>query len=170
MLSEVLSVTDVCTCTHIHTFTQTYIHTVVLWKSTHPLLLTQFPALGHQNLLKWVSILEPAWSTACAMPMHKWIRCYEAEIEEKASSRRESNPGHLRLEPPVLCHWDMTTRGPLTPANLCITVFLSHNIQFHLFPPWGKMLWVCLCIFRSETLCSTSPKFTMGHLCEYRWN
>ena len=26
----------------------------------------------------------------------------------KNSSRRESNPGHLWLEPPVLCHWAMT--------------------------------------------------------------
>ena len=34
------------------------------------------------------------------------FRCYEAKIEEseKAGSRRESNPGHLWLEPPVLCH------------------------------------------------------------------
>ena len=34
------------------------------------------------------------------------FRCYEVKIEEseKAGSRRESNPGHLRLEPPVLCH------------------------------------------------------------------
>ena len=34
------------------------------------------------------------------------FRCYEAKIEEggKASSRRESNPGHLWLEPPVLCY------------------------------------------------------------------
>ena len=34
------------------------------------------------------------------------FRCYEAKIErsEKASSRQESNPGHLWLEPPVLCH------------------------------------------------------------------
>ena len=31
---------------------------------------------------------------------------YEAKIEgsEKAGSRRESNPGHLWLEPPVFCH------------------------------------------------------------------
>ena len=34
------------------------------------------------------------------------FRCYEAKIEEseKAGSRRESNPGHPWLEPPVLCH------------------------------------------------------------------
>ena len=34
------------------------------------------------------------------------FRCYEVKIEEseKAGSRRESNPGHLWLEPPVLCH------------------------------------------------------------------
>ena len=33
------------------------------------------------------------------------FRCYEAKIEEseKAGSRQESNPGHLWLEPPVLC-------------------------------------------------------------------
>ena len=32
------------------------------------------------------------------------FRCYEAQIEEseKVGSRRESNPGHLWLEPPVL--------------------------------------------------------------------
>ena len=36
----------------------------------------------------------------------KEFRCYEAKIEEseKAGSRWESNPGHLWLEPPVLCH------------------------------------------------------------------
>ena len=34
------------------------------------------------------------------------FRCYEAKIEEseKGGSRQESNPGHLWLEPPVLCH------------------------------------------------------------------
>ena len=34
------------------------------------------------------------------------FRCYEAKIEEseKAGSHQESNPGHLWLEPPVLCH------------------------------------------------------------------
>ena len=33
------------------------------------------------------------------------FRCYEAEIEEweKAGSHRQSSPGHLWLEPPVLC-------------------------------------------------------------------
>ena len=34
------------------------------------------------------------------------VKCYEVKIEEseKAGSCRESNPGHLWLEPPVLCH------------------------------------------------------------------
>ena len=43
-----------------------------------------------------------------------WIRCYEAKVEQnkKAGSCRESNPGHLWLEPPVLCHW-ATTAGQL---------------------------------------------------------
>ena len=34
------------------------------------------------------------------------FRCYETKIEEseKAGSCCKSNPGHLWLEPPVLCH------------------------------------------------------------------
>ena len=34
------------------------------------------------------------------------FRCYEVKIKEseKASSHQESNPGHLWLELPVLCH------------------------------------------------------------------
>ena len=43
----------------------------------------------------------------------KELRCCEVKIEEvKAGSCRESNPGHLWLEPPVLCHW-ATTAGQL---------------------------------------------------------
>ena len=40
------------------------------------------------------------------------FRCYETKIEksEKAGSRRESNPGHLGLELPVLCHWATTAK------------------------------------------------------------
>ena len=36
----------------------------------------------------------------------KEFKCNEAKIEEgeKAGSRQESNPGHLWLESPVLCH------------------------------------------------------------------
>ena len=43
-------------------------------------------------------------------------RCYEVKIEEseKAGSRRESNPGHLWLEPPVLCHRATTAGQPPT--------------------------------------------------------
>ena len=40
--------------------------------------------------------------------------CYEAKIEEseKAGSHLESNPGHLWLELPVLCHRATTARRP----------------------------------------------------------
>ena len=44
------------------------------------------------------------------------FRCYEAKLKEseKAGSCQESNPRHLWLEPPMLCHWAtdswMTTR------------------------------------------------------------
>ena len=33
---------------------------------------------------------------------------------KKAGSHRELNPGHLWLEPPVLCHWATATRQPPT--------------------------------------------------------
>ena len=42
---------------------------------------------------------------SCLMLEINEFRCYEAKIEEseKAGSHRESNRGHLWLEPPVLC-------------------------------------------------------------------
>ena len=50
----------------------------------------------------------------------KGIKCYEVKIEEseKAGSCRESSPGHLWLEPPVLCHWATTARQPPTHTIL----------------------------------------------------
>ena len=57
----------------------------------------------HTDLLKPQSILPHAGINE--------FRCYEAKTEESEKgpgSRRESNPGHLWLEPPVLCHWAMT--------------------------------------------------------------
>ena len=44
--------------------------------------------------------------SSCLMLEIKEVQCYEAKIEEsqKAGSHREPNPGHLWLEPPVLCH------------------------------------------------------------------
>ena len=45
--------------------------------------------------------------------------CYEVKIEEseKAGSRRKLNPGHLWLEPPVLCH-RATTAGHLPTLTI----------------------------------------------------
>ena len=59
------------------------------------------------------------------------LRCYEAKIEgsEKAGSRRESNPGHLWLEPPVLCHWAMTAGQPPTLTILYV-YFTIHYVYF----------------------------------------
>ena len=59
------------------------------------------------------SSLQPALINGC--------RCYEMKIDEseKASSHRESNPGHLWLKPPVLCHVlshnSRTTTSPHNP-------------------------------------------------------
>ena len=38
---------------------------------------------------------------------------------KKAGSRRESNPGHLWLEPPALCHWATTAGQPPTLYIYC---------------------------------------------------
>ena len=50
---------------------------------------------------------------SCLTPEIKKFRCYEAKIEESenASSDQELNPGHLWLEPPVLCHWGLGLSG-----------------------------------------------------------
>ena len=44
--------------------------------------------------------------TTCYKRVINEIGGYEAKTEEseKAGSRRDMNPGHLWLEPPVLCH------------------------------------------------------------------
>ena len=42
----------------------------------------------------------------------------------KGRSRQESNPGHLRFEPPVLCHWAMTTTNP---HNFLYVPFTSYS-------------------------------------------
>ena len=49
----------------------------------------------------------------------------EAKIEksEKADSHQESNPGHLWLEPPILCHWATTAGQP--PATTILYMFWS---------------------------------------------
>ena len=61
-------------------------------------LNTQFTASSMNILIGWLH------NTSLKL-MNKF-RCYEAKIEEseKAGSCQESNPGHLWLELPVLCH------------------------------------------------------------------
>ena len=57
------------------------------------------------------------------------FRCYEAKIEEgeKASSCQESNPGHLWLEPPVLCYWATTTGQP--PALTILYMYCTGGTE-----------------------------------------
>ena len=43
------------------------------------------------------------------------------ERSEKAGSRQESNPGHLWLELPVLCHCQPDNHQPLTILYICST-------------------------------------------------
>ena len=82
---------------------------------------------------------------------------------KKAGSCRELNPGHLWLEPPVLCHWAMTAGQPPTLTIL----FSPHSIQIHLFPAWGKMLSAIMetaMVFWNEK-CNVFH-VTLYHLCD----
>ena len=84
----------------------------------------------------------------CLMLKIKELRCYEAKIEEseKAGSCRESSPGDLRLEPPVLCHWATTTGQP--PHNPSVLPCSQVTPRLHISalcgenpPPWQDKIW-----------------------------
>ena len=64
--------------------------------------------------------LRPGTATCC---------CWEhlASESEKAGSHRESNPGHLWLEVPVLCHW-ATTTGQL-PALTILYMYCTGGTE-----------------------------------------
>ena len=67
-----------------------------------------------------------AWNhiAHCLMLEKKLFRCYEAKIEESEKGR-ELNPGHLWLEPPVICHWAMATTNPHNPLYVLLVVLNS---------------------------------------------
>ena len=68
---------------------------------------------------------------------------FEAKIEEseKAGSHRESNPGHLWLVQPVLCHWATTTRQPPALTTLFILFWYMYIYRFRI----PVHVWVMLC-------------------------
>ena len=49
------------------------------------------------------------------------------EESEKAGSHRELNPGHLWLEPPVLCHWATTAGQP--PALTILYMYCTSGTE-----------------------------------------
>ena len=59
------------------------------------------------------------------------------ENREKASSRRESIPGHLWLELPLFCHWAMTAGQPPTLTILYMyctganRILTAHTVTAH---------------------------------------
>ena len=68
------------------------------------------------------------------LEMHNtYINVFEVKIE-KASSRRESNPGHLWLVQPVFCHWATTTGQPpaLTILYTCTAQVVLNTSVAHL--------------------------------------
>ena len=54
------------------------------------------------------------------------FRCYEVKIK-KAGSHWESNPGHLWLEPPMLCHWATTAGQP--PTFTILYIYCTGGIE-----------------------------------------
>ena len=81
-----------------------------LWKHCPKIYVILKFFTTHTALMQWCSEhLASRWK-------YKWFRCYEVKIEEskKAGHCQELNPGHLWLEPPVLCNWAMTAGWPST--------------------------------------------------------
>ena len=68
---------------------------------------------GKQKLYPWK---EKICSNEWFINSVNEFRCYEVKQRKvkKAGSRWESSPGHLWLEPPVLCRWATTTEQPPT--------------------------------------------------------
>ena len=62
---------------------------------------------------------------------HSCFMCWKWRKVKKAGSHRESNPGHLWLETPVLCHWATSSRQPPPPT---VSKFLLFRIV-------GVSLW-----------------------------
>ena len=115
------------------------------WEETTgvcPLAMSEYPHPGAFKHIHTVSVPLNRVTLALCLCLHESsmlmlcltletneFRCYmyEAKIEEseKAGSCRESNPGHLWLELPVLCHWATTARQPPTLTIL----YISHTRQ-----------------------------------------
>ena len=74
----------------------------------------------------------------------RWMLWDEIEESEKGRQPpRESNPGHLWLEPPVLCHWATTAGQPPTLTILYMhctggTECLSRTRGSHSVGLWGR--------------------------------
>ena len=83
--------------------------------------------LSALSILSWdLNSIFQIWATI------NEFRCYEVKIEEseKVSSCPLSNPGHLWLELPVLCHWATTAGRPPTLTILYIyCTFISSMRQ-----------------------------------------
>ena len=94
---------------------------------------TLFPLIGcsGNKTVQFVNIC----SSAQSILPHAEFVCYEAKIEEseKAGSCWESNPGHLWLELPVLCHWAEHWRlKPGVLGSTLVTASLSLFLKFAL--------------------------------------
>ena len=90
---------------------------------------------------------------SCLVLKMNRFRCYVATIEgsKKASSRRESNPGH-KAELPVLWHYFMTTGQPPTLTILSMQV-LHRWHQLHTWQPLNVCLFIYTFIFSCLHVC-----------------
>ena len=75
------------------------VHTTAMDRDYWENILTPYTVrYSHFSLIKWYQ------QCACSY-VYSFInefRCYEAKVEEDEKADRESSPGHLWLEPPVL--------------------------------------------------------------------
>ena len=71
---------------------------------------------------------------------HPGIYMIWGEIREKTGSHQESNPGHLWLELPALCHWATT---PGQPPTLTILYMYCTGGTECLSCTSGSLSWVC---------------------------
>ena len=111
--------------------------------------------------------------------------------ENRGKWKGRPNPGHLWLEPPVLCHWatepdnhqpkqssECTAQvvlnalaAHLTRAQVEVYSELSFSHQNIYFPAWGKMLWAHVSCNIEMTFFekSTGSRVAQELLCSASW-
>ena len=91
----------------------------------------------------------------------KECRCYEVKIGEGWAVTGESNPGHLWIEPPVLCHWAMTAGQPPTLCSRLLGNYTRDSPPLHL--PKNERCTLYVHINQHNYFAMTSLEFHSYH-------